>query len=181
MYKLLRLIKTECYMGCKQNVNVYFCTFCVLFRTQKRMLIKGMEGMKNEMAARARAKSLFIEDGLTKQKFCEITGFSEAQFYRWYGNGKSAGKPTMLQANHIVRCFDWSPSYIEFGAGPKHIKDLVILSAGGSKRAIARRMLHSLSKRQKAVVQSMVTRLTEKKSRSERKQYQIESPIESPS
>ena len=58
---------------------------------------------------RERAKKLVAELGITKQKFCSATGFSEDQYYAWFtSNMKRA--PNADQMSLLCRKLDLAPS-----------------------------------------------------------------------
>tara|TARA_R100001377_G_scaffold81791_1_gene61528 strand:- start:55 stop:396 length:342 start_codon:yes stop_codon:yes gene_type:complete len=73
---------------------------------------------------RTRAAELIRADGITRQAFAEQTGFSEDQFQYWFGNGGRQGTPSFRQGVVIFRAFDWSPSWVLLGLGPKRGSDL---------------------------------------------------------
>ena len=73
---------------------------------------------------RDRAKMLARIDGLTKEEFVRKTGFSEDQWYYWFGNGKKAGPPNPDQIETICMAFDWSPTYIFYGIGSMRLSEI---------------------------------------------------------
>ena len=72
--------------------------------------------MQNE-TRRDRAKLLTEIDGITKDDFINKTGFSEDQWYYWFGGGEKIGSPNPNQIQIICEAFDWSPTYLFFGLG----------------------------------------------------------------
>ncbi len=66
---------------------------------------------------RDRAKLMVNLDLITKEEFVNKTGFSEDQWYYWFGDGKKIGPPNSDQIEVICSTFDWSPTYIFFGLG----------------------------------------------------------------
>jgi len=79
-------------------------------------------GGQANKSAKERAHELLNEQNISKEEFCERTGFSEGQYYRWLGNKQKdtlyAMTATSGQIMHICAVFDWSPTYLFFGLGP---------------------------------------------------------------
>lgn len=73
---------------------------------------------------RIRARNLAIEGGISKELFMEKTGYSEDQWYYWFGGGNKAGSPNPDQIYVICKAFDWSPTYIFYGIGFKKLSDV---------------------------------------------------------
>ena len=74
--------------------------------------------------AKDRANALLDEDGIDKEEWCNRTGFSEGQYYRWLGNGTTQSLATAAQFMHICAVFDWSPTYMFFGVGPARLSEI---------------------------------------------------------
>ena len=72
-----------------------------------------------------RARSLLNELGIGKEEWCERTGFSEGQYYRWLGSkpGRSKTTSNTAQFMHACAVFDWSPTYLYFGLGPVSLSE----------------------------------------------------------
>lgn len=75
-------------------------------------------------ARRKRAHRLAQLDGVTKEMFIQKTGFSEDQWYYWYGSSKKSGAPNSDQIEVICAAFDWSPTYIFYGIGPERLSEI---------------------------------------------------------
>ena len=71
--------------------------------------------------AKERANALLNEKGIGKEEWCELTGFSEGQYYRWYGPNHAHSATTSAQFMHICAVLDWSPTYLYFGLGPARL------------------------------------------------------------
>ena len=70
-----------------------------------------------------RCKDWYKRNGLSKNDWIDITGFSEAQFYRWHAvNGKSS--PTADQLISVLVSLDINPLKIWLDIGPDRISDL---------------------------------------------------------
>lgn len=82
--------------------------------------------------AKERAHTLLNEENIDKEEWCERTGFSEGQYYRWLGNKHAHSQATAAQFMHVCRIFNWSPTYIYFGLGPTRLSECgnVDLKAG---------------------------------------------------
>ena len=77
---------------------------------------------------RDRAKKAAELDGINKKTFVEETGFSEHQWYSWFGNGKEQHSPTLAQSQSIMDSLGWSPLFIFQGIGPHRLSELLELS-----------------------------------------------------
>jgi len=73
--------------------------------------------------AKQRAHSLLNEQNIGKEEWCDRTGFSEGQYYRWLGNKHDHSQATAAQFMHACAVFDWSPTYIYFGLGPTRLSE----------------------------------------------------------
>jgi len=76
---------------------------------------------ENVIDAKDRARFMLNEMGIGVQEFCEKTGYSEGQYYRWITNTGKTSKANSAQFARCCAVFDWSPTYILFGVGPKKI------------------------------------------------------------
>ena len=78
---------------------------------------------ENVIDAKDRARFMLNEMGIGVQEFCEKTGYSEGQYYRWMGKSIASRKAraTAMQFARCCAVFDWSPTYILFGVGPRNI------------------------------------------------------------
>ena len=63
------------------------------------------------------------ENNIDKNVFLNRTGFSEKQYYRWFGNGVTSNSPTAPQVVHICATFGWSPTWIFYGLGPRYLSE----------------------------------------------------------
>lgn len=73
--------------------------------------------------AKERAHALLNEDNIGKQRWCELTGFSEGQYYRWLGNTHAHSQATTAQVMHVCTVLNWSPTYIYYGLGPARLSE----------------------------------------------------------
>ena len=76
---------------------------------------------ENVIDAKDRARFMLNEMGIGVQEFCEKTGYSEGQYYRWITNTGKTSKASSAQFARCCAVFDWSPTYILFGVGPRKI------------------------------------------------------------
>ena len=76
---------------------------------------------ENVIDAKERARFMLNEMGIGVQEFCEKTGYSEGQYYRWITNTGKTSKASSAQFARCCAVFDWSPTYILFGVGPRKI------------------------------------------------------------
>lgn len=82
--------------------------------------------------ARYRYRELIKEQGVGKEEFCERTGYSEGQYYRWMSTTHSnkAHRVTTHQLGVLCETLNWSPSYVLFGIGPKSLSELKTFFTG---------------------------------------------------
>ena len=73
---------------------------------------------------RERAKILARSQGITKEIFCQKTGYSVDQWYYWFGAGNRISSPSVDQLGHICECLDWSPNFIFFGIGSASLREV---------------------------------------------------------
>ena len=82
--------------------------------------------MKPHMATRRnRAKKAAELDGISKKTFVEETGFSEHQWYSWFGDGKEQHAPTLAQSQTIMDSLGWCALFIFHGIGPHRLAELL--------------------------------------------------------
>ena len=91
-----------------------------------------------------RFKDLAQEDGITMAQFCETTGFSEDQFYYWTGTGKKTGNPNGPQIAFMCWTYEWSPTYLLFGIGPKRLTEVAKLTKESNERVVILAKLEEL-------------------------------------
>ena len=74
--------------------------------------------------ARSRARELLKGQDVSKEEFCKRTGYSEGQYYRWTGKASASSKATATQLTKVCMIFDWSPTYLIFGLGPRYLREV---------------------------------------------------------
>lgn len=77
---------------------------------------------------RQRVNQLATTHGINREVFCEKTGFSQDQWYYWFGSGSRATSPSAEQIHKICETFDWSANFIFFGIGPMRLSEVTNLS-----------------------------------------------------
>jgi hypothetical protein len=82
---------------------------------------------------RDRFKSAAVSDKMTKKRFVKLTGFSEHQWYSWFGDGKEQHSPSVEQTESILDSLGWSALYIYHDLGPYRLNDLMIIIEAGSE------------------------------------------------
>ena len=73
------------------------------------------------LKARVRARELLKAQDISKDEFCDRTGYSEGQYYRWTGKANTSSQATTTQLAKVCMVFDWSPTYLIFGLGPRYL------------------------------------------------------------
>lgn len=68
---------------------------------------------------------LIKDGGVTKEIFCDKTGFSLDQFHSWTTLTKSARVPSTDQVSTICEAFEWSPTFIFYGVGAKYMQNVI--------------------------------------------------------
>ena len=84
-----------------------------------------VEKLNMATTRRARAKLDARLDGVTASVFAEKTGFSEHQWYSWFGDGKEQHAPTNAQSQTIMDSLGWSALFIFHGIGPPNLEELL--------------------------------------------------------
>ena len=64
-----------------------------------------------------RCKEFYARNNISKEDWCEKTGFSEDQWYRWH-NVNSNSTPGIDQARKVFDELDMSPLKVWYGVGP---------------------------------------------------------------
>ena len=68
-------------------------------------------------------RAFLAKHNISKDKWCELTGYSEDQYYRW-NNPKNGASPTVYQAIQVIEAIDMNPIYVWFGIGPEKLSDV---------------------------------------------------------
>ena len=76
------------------------------------------------LQARVRARELLKGQDVSKEEFCKRTGYSEGQYYRWTSKASASSKATATQLAKVCMVFDWSPTYLIFGLGPRYLREV---------------------------------------------------------
>ena len=95
------------------------------------------------LEARSRARELLRGQDVSKEEFCKRTGYSEGQYYRWTGKASASSKATATQLTKVCMIFDWSPTYLIFGLGPRYLREVKeqAIAAKGLALAAENKML----------------------------------------
>ena len=95
------------------------------------------------LEARSRARELLRGQDVSKEEFCKRTGYSEGQYYRWTGKANASSKATATQLARVCMVFDWSPTYLIFGLGPRYLREVKeqAIAAKGLALAAENKML----------------------------------------
>ena len=89
------------------------------------------------LEARSRARELLKGQDISKEEFCKRTGYSEGQYYRWTGKASASSKATATQLTKVCMIFDWSPTYLIFGLGPRYLREVKEQEIVGKGLALA--------------------------------------------
>ena len=89
------------------------------------------------LEARSRARELLKGQDVSKEEFCKRTGYSEGQYYRWTGKANASSKATATQLTKVCMIFDWSPTYLIFGLGPRYLREVKEQEIVGKGLALA--------------------------------------------
>ena len=89
------------------------------------------------LEARSRARELLRGQNVSKEEFCKRTGYSEGQYYRWTGKASASSKATATQLTKVCMIFDWSPTYLIFGLGPRYLRGVKEQEIVGKGLALA--------------------------------------------
>ena len=89
------------------------------------------------LKARVRARELLKGQDISKEEFCKRTGYSEGQYYRWTGKANTSSQATTTQLAKVCMVFDWSPTYIIFGLGPRYLWEVKDQEKVGKGLALA--------------------------------------------
>ena len=89
------------------------------------------------LQARVRARELLKGQDVSKKEFCKRTGYSEGQYYRWTGKANKSSQATTTQLAKVCMVFDWSPTYIIFGLGPRYLWEVKDQEKVGKGLALA--------------------------------------------
>ena len=89
------------------------------------------------LKARSRARELLKGQDVSREEFCERTGYSEGQYYRWTGKSRASSKATATQLAKVCMIFDWSPTYLIFGLGPRYLREVKEQEIVGKGLALA--------------------------------------------
>jgi hypothetical protein len=82
---------------------------------------------------RMRAKKAAVNDGINMKRFVQLTGFSEHQWYSWFGDGKEQHSPSVEQFKSLIDSFGWSALYIFHGLCPHKLTDLMVILKEGAE------------------------------------------------
>jgi len=82
------------------------------------MDFKRKETLDALTGARRRAKALIKEAGLSQAEFCEKTGLSKSQYYRYLSPKREDAGASQYQFVNACLIMNWSPNYLLFGIGP---------------------------------------------------------------
>tara|TARA_B110000037_G_scaffold196848_1_gene234443 strand:+ start:237 stop:641 length:405 start_codon:yes stop_codon:yes gene_type:complete len=100
--------------------------------SEEQRLIEG-----GNLEARVRVRELLKGQDISKEEFCERTGYSEGQYYRWTGKANKSSGATTTQLAKVCIIFGWSPTYIIFGLGPRYLRELKVHEKVGENLALA--------------------------------------------
>ena len=89
------------------------------------------------LKARMRARELLKGKDGSKEELCKRTGYSEGQYYRWTGKANKSSQATTTQLAKVCMVFDWSPTYIIFGLGPRYLSEVKDQEKVGKGLALA--------------------------------------------
>lgn len=88
-----------------------------------------------------RARQALIEDGISRGQFQAATGFSEGQYYSWFGKSKRGGTPTLEQLAWICERLGWSADWLLGGEGSMRRGDMQISTINHRLARIERLLL----------------------------------------
>ena len=81
--------------------------------------------------------AFFSRTDISKEEFCKRTGYSGGQYYRWTGKANTSSQATTTQLAKVCMVFDWSPTYIIFGLGPRYLWEVKDQEQVGKGLALA--------------------------------------------